>query len=55
MPRLLTSLMILIVVAAVPALAQQQPPARVGRVSFVSGNLAFHMPGDAQWSAAAIG
>src|SRR5467141_2218113 len=54
MHRLLTSLMILIVVATVPALAQQQPPARVGRVSFVSDNLAFHMPGDTQWSAAAV-
>ena len=54
MHRLLVSLMILIVAVAVPALAQQQPPARVGRVSFVSGNLALHMPGDTQWSAAAV-
>ena len=54
MHRLLASLMILIGVVAVPALAQQQPPARVGRVSFVSGNLALHMPGDTQWSAAAV-
>src|SRR5439155_20848638 len=54
MHRLLASLMILIGVVAVPALAQQQPAARVGRVSFVSGNLALHMPGDTQWSAAAV-
>ena len=54
MHRLLASLMILIVAVAVPALAQQQPPARVGRVSFASGNLALHMPGDTQWSAAAV-
>jgi len=54
MHRLLVSLMILIVAVAVPALAQQQPPARVGRVSFVSGNLALHMPGDTQWSAGEV-
>src|SRR5882672_7505536 len=54
MHRLLTSLMILIVVAAIPALAQQQPPARVGRVSFVSGNIAFHTAGQTEWSAAAV-
>jgi hypothetical protein len=54
MHRLLTSLAILIVVAAIPALAQQQPPARVGRVSFVSGNIAFHTAGQTEWSAAAV-
>src|SRR5262249_32249410 len=38
MRRLFSSLTILTVVAGAPALAQQQPPARVGRVSFVAGN-----------------
>ena len=37
--------------APIPA-AQQEPPARVGRVSVVSGTLAFFGPGDADWSAA---
>ncbi len=53
MHRLLYSVMILIVVASAPALAQQEPPARVGRVSFVAGNLAFHAAGQTEWSAAA--
>jgi hypothetical protein len=34
--------------------SEQAPPARVGRVSYVSGNLAFHTAGDTQWSAAAV-
>ena len=53
MHRLL-SLTILIVFMAAPTLAQQAPPARVGRVSFVSGNLAFHTPGQTDWSAAEV-
>jgi FecR protein len=53
MHRLL-SLTILIVFMAAPTLAQQAPPARVGRVSFVSGNLAFHTAGQTEWSAAAV-
>ena len=53
MPRLL-SLTILTVIIATPTLAQQAPPARVGRVSFVSGNLAFHTAGQTEWSAAAV-
>jgi hypothetical protein len=38
--------------AALPAAAQQEPPALVGRISFVSGHLAFHLSGETQWSAA---
>ena len=38
-----------------PAAAQQQePPSRVGAVSFVSGNIAFRAAGDTQWSAAGV-
>lgn len=33
---------------------EQAPPARVGRVSYVSGNLAFHTAGDNEWSAASV-
>jgi len=47
-------LLFLILFAAVPALAQVEPPARVGRVSVVSGTLAFYGPGDTDWSAAKI-
>jgi hypothetical protein len=54
MHRLLITLTILTVVIAAPALAQQAPPTRVGRVSFVSGNLAFHTAGQTEWSAAAV-
>src|SRR6266481_2377370 len=58
MRRLLDSLMILLLLEALPAAAfaaaRQEPPARVGRVSLVSGNLAYHMPGETQWSAAAV-
>ncbi len=40
---------------AQPALAQQQePPARVGSVSYVSGTIAFHTAGETQWSAAGV-
>ena len=54
MHRLLTTLTILSVFIAAPTLAQQAPPARVGRVSFVSGNLAFHTAGQTEWSAAEV-
>src|SRR6516165_3498837 len=54
MHRLLFPLTILTVFIAAPALAQREPPARVGRVSFVSGNLAFHTAGQTEWSAAAV-
>jgi hypothetical protein len=37
-----------------PASAEEQPPARVGRVSFVSGQLGFHAKGETQWSPAAV-
>src|SRR6516165_2933329 len=48
------SLLLLILLFAVPALAQVEPPARVGRVSLVSGALAFYGPGDSDWSAAKV-
>jgi hypothetical protein len=40
--------------AAVPAAAQPAPPERVGRVSLVSGTLAFRMAGEKAWSAAGL-
>lgn len=52
--RLLAALAILLLGAALPAWAQEEPPARVGRVSYVSGNLAFHMAGETEWSAASV-
>jgi hypothetical protein len=54
MHRLLTALTILTVFIAAPTLAQQAPPARVGRVSLISGNLAFHAAGQTEWSAATV-
>ena len=48
------SLVLLILLLAIPALAQVEPPARVGRVSLVSGALAFYGPGDSDWSAARV-
>src|SRR5438132_3514138 len=54
MRRLAFSLLALALIAAVPALAQEQPPARVGRVSFVSGQLGFHTAGETAWSAAGV-
>jgi hypothetical protein len=54
MHRLLKWLIILSFMGVAPALAEQQPPARVGRVALVSGNLAFHMAGEAQWSATGV-
>src|SRR5438445_5996313 len=54
MRRLVFSLLALALTAAVPVLAQEQPPARVGRVSFVSGQLGFHTAGETAWSAAAV-
>ena len=48
------SLLLLILLFAVPALAQVEPSARVGRVSLVSGALAFYGPGDSDWSAAKV-
>ena len=54
MRALAKSLLVIALLAAVPAFAQSQPPARVGRVSLVSGTLAFYGPGDAEWSAAHV-
>ena len=36
--------------AASPAWAQQEPPARVGRVAVVNGELGFHGTGETAWS-----
>ncbi len=53
--RLIPSFVVLILAAIAPALAQQQePPTRVGTVSYVSGTIAFHMAGETQWSAAGV-
>ena len=53
--RLLFNLVLLILAAAPPALAQApEPPSRVGQISYVSGNLAFRAAGDTQWSAAGV-
>jgi hypothetical protein len=52
MRRLAFNLLALLLFAAVPALAQEAPPARVGRVAFVSGQLGFHLAGETAWSAA---
>src|SRR5579862_4666759 len=49
-----TLLAAILFAAAVPALAQQDPPARVGRVSFIEGQLAFHSATDTAWSAASV-
>jgi hypothetical protein len=48
------SLFALALIANVPAFAGEPPPARVGRVSYVTGTLAFYGPGDADWSAARV-
>src|SRR5207248_4226410 len=40
--------------AATPVFAQQEPPARVGRVAFVFGELGFHEKGEAAWSKASL-
>ena len=54
MLRVLNCLLVIIFLAAVPALARDEPPTRVGRVSFVSGKLAFHTPGQNEWLAAEV-
>jgi hypothetical protein len=48
------SLLILALLAATPAFAQQEPPARVGRVAFVAGQLGFHERGETAWSKASL-
>ena len=50
----LCTVVALIALTARPAFAQEEPPARVGRVSFVAGQLAFHGATETQWSAAAV-
>jgi hypothetical protein len=54
MLRVINCFLVILFLAALPAMARDEPPARVGRVSFVSGNLAVHMPGQNEWSAAAV-
>jgi hypothetical protein len=52
MRRLAIAFLTVGLLAAMPAVAQEEPPARVGRVSFVSGELGFHLAGETAWSAA---
>jgi Family of unknown function (DUF6600) len=55
---LANSLLVLGLLAAVPAAssawAQQEPPARVGRVAVVNGELGFHGTGETAWSKASL-
>jgi Family of unknown function (DUF6600) len=48
----LGSFLAVALLAIAPAFAQEEPPARVGRVSFVQGQLGFHLAGETAWSAA---
>jgi hypothetical protein len=52
MRRLAIAFLTVGLLAAMPAVAQEEPPARVGRVSFVAGELGFHLAGETVWSAA---
>jgi hypothetical protein len=52
MRRLAIAFLTIGLFAAMPAFAQEEPPARVGRISFVSGELGFHLAGETAWSAA---
>src|SRR5205814_400677 len=52
MRRLAFSLLAIVLIGVLPAFAQEAPPARVGRVSFVSGQLGFHLAGEPALSAA---
>jgi hypothetical protein len=59
MRRVAFSILSAVVIAAgfaaiPPAFAEEQPPARVGRVSVVDGRLGFHATGETNWSAAAV-
>jgi hypothetical protein len=54
MRRIAPPFLALTLIATVPAFAQEEPPARVGRVAFVQGTLAFHEKGETAWSAAAV-
>jgi hypothetical protein len=51
--RFLAKTLVAIILACTPAFAEE-PPARVGRVSLISGTLAFYGSGDADWSAAKL-
>src|SRR5690348_4051289 len=51
------SLMVVALLAAAPMASParaQQPPARVGRVAVVAGELGFHGPGESSWSKASL-
>src|SRR5204862_229108 len=54
MRRLAFSLLAIVLIGVLPAFAQEAPPARVGRVSFVSGQLGVHLAGETAWSAAKV-
>ena len=54
MRRLAFSLLAIVLIEILPAFAQEAPPDRVGRVSFVSGQLGFHLAGETAWSAAKV-
>ena len=54
MRTLAANVLVLALIAAAPAFAQEEPPARVGRVSFVAGQLGFQAKGDDAASAAAV-
>src|ERR1700724_1818545 len=54
MRLLAATFLALTLVAALPAFAQEAPPARVVRVSFVAGQLGFQAKGDDDASAAAV-
>ena len=48
------SLLVLGLLTAAPAMAQQEPPARIWRVAVVAGELGFHGPGETAWSKASL-
>jgi Family of unknown function (DUF6600) len=48
------ALFVTALIAVTPAFAEEQPPARVGRVAFVSGELGFHGHGETAWSKASL-
>ena len=56
MRRLAASILALVVILGSngPVRAEDGPPTRVGRVSFVEGKLAFHAKGETEWSAVAV-
>src|SRR5258708_37993907 len=56
MGRLAPSILALVVILGSnwPIRAEDGPPTRVGRVSFVEGKLAFHPKGETEWSAASV-